>query len=77
MLSRAAALNQKTIIVQPSVFLLQQTERDLRRIDPKARITAIHSGGGQDRVVQRIVEYLKSTDDQEKFLIAPRGVRTD
>lgn len=58
------------MMVQPSIVLIKQTERDLRGLDPFVRITALHSGGDdQTGVVRQIMKHLADTGAAGEILL--------
>jgi hypothetical protein len=67
--TNAARLGDKILIVQPSVVLIDQTMRDLQKLGSGVRITALHSGDGQDRVVRRLMQHLADTDADGEILL--------
>src|ERR1700722_1877212 len=55
---RLASLGQKVLIVQPSIFLIDQTCSDLTDLKPEVRFRAIHRATS-DRVVADIIGHVK------------------
>ncbi|MGI4831376.1 MAG: hypothetical protein ACRYFU_24825, partial [Janthinobacterium lividum] len=47
----------KTLIVQPSMLLIEQTEADLRTRFPRVRVTVIHSGSNPRGAVAAIIRH--------------------
>jgi hypothetical protein len=55
-----ARLGKKVLIVQPSIFLITETMKDLASLVPQVRCRAIH-GETSDKVIADIIEHLKHT----------------
>ena len=55
-----ARLGKKVLFVQPSIFLIDQTQADLAGLTPEVRVRAIH-GGTSDRVIADIIDHTKRT----------------
>ncbi len=67
---KAAKLGRKLMMVQPSIVLIEQTERALRGLDSHVRITALHSSGDdQTGVVRQIMKHLAGSGDAGEILL--------
>jgi len=64
---RIARLGKKVLIVQPSIFLITETMRDLSGLTPDVRCRAIH-GENSDKVIADIIEHLKHTGSGGEIL---------
>jgi hypothetical protein len=64
---RLARLGKKVLIVQPSIFLINQTLTDLASLTPDVRFRAIH-GENSDRVIADIIEHTKHTPSGGEIL---------
>jgi hypothetical protein len=57
---RLASLGEKVLVVQPSIFLINETLKDIASLTPEVRVRALH-GETCDRVIADIVEHAKHT----------------
>jgi hypothetical protein len=57
---RLARLGKKVLVVQPSIFLINETLMDIASLTPEVRVRALH-GETSDRVIADIVEHTKHT----------------
>jgi hypothetical protein len=57
---RLARLGKKVLFVQPSIFLINETLKDIATLTPEVRFRAIH-GETSDRVITGIIEHAKHT----------------
>jgi len=57
---RLARLGKKVLVVQPSIFLINETLKDIASLTPEVRVRAIH-GLTSDKVIADIVEHTKHT----------------
>jgi hypothetical protein len=57
---RLARLGKKVLVVQPSIFLISETLKDIATLKPEVRVRAIH-GETSDRVIADIIEHAKHT----------------
>jgi hypothetical protein len=57
---RLARLGKKVLVVQPSIFLINETLKDIASLTPEVRVRALH-GETSDRVIADIVEHTKHT----------------
>jgi hypothetical protein len=64
---RLARLGKKVLFVQPSIFLISETLKDIASITPEVRVRAIH-GETSDRVIADIVEHAKHTTSDGEIM---------
>ena len=57
---RLARLGKKVLVVQPSIFLIKETLKDIASLTPEVRVRVI-PGETSDRVIADIVEHARHT----------------